>query len=67
MTVPAEPDRDSDLVLMDGLKAGREALDDRTRYALALHEIWQRDDLHVEELQSLARVALGYEAVEVPA
>ena len=27
MTVPAEPDRDSDLVLMDGLAAGREALD----------------------------------------
>jgi hypothetical protein len=26
MTVPAEPDRDSDLVLMDGLQAGREAL-----------------------------------------
>lgn len=26
MTIPAEPDRDSDLVLMDGLDAGREAL-----------------------------------------
>jgi hypothetical protein len=31
MTVPAEPDRDSDLVLMDGLQAGREALAARER------------------------------------
>lgn len=45
MTIPADPDRDSDLVLMDGLAAGREAIAtldatgelDVERLARALH------------------------------